>query len=99
MTTDNEIKPFRIDTPQAELDDLRERLTRVRWANELPEDQVTDGIQKGPVQPGWEYGVPLSYVRRLVDYWRDGYDWRVWEARLNEHPQFTTEIDGQTIHF
>ena len=93
------IKPFRVDIPQADLDDLRSRLSRVRWANELPPDQVTDGIQKGPVQPGWEYGVPLSYVQRLAAYWRDGYDWRVWEARLNEHPQFTTEIDGQNIHF
>jgi pimeloyl-ACP methyl ester carboxylesterase len=93
------IEPLRIDVPQSQLDDLADRLNRVRWANELPADQVTDGIQKGPVQPGWEYGVPLEYVQRLVEYWRDGYDWRKWEARLNEFPQFTTEIDGQNIHF
>jgi pimeloyl-ACP methyl ester carboxylesterase len=93
------IEPLRIDVPQSQLDDLADRLNRVRWANELPADQVTDGIQKGPVQPGWEYGVPLEYVQRLVAYWRDGYDWRKWEARLNEFPQFTTEIDGQNIHF
>jgi pimeloyl-ACP methyl ester carboxylesterase len=93
------IEPLRIDVPQSQLDDLADRLARVRWANELPADQVTDGIQKGPVQPGWEYGVPLDYVQRLVEYWRDGYDWRKWEARLNEFPQFTTEIDGQNIHF
>ncbi|MFE6613493.1 epoxide hydrolase family protein [Amycolatopsis sp. NPDC057786] len=99
MSENTEIKPFRIDIPQAELDDLADRLARVRWANELPADQVTDGVQRGPVTPGWEYGVPLEYVRRLVSYWREGYDWRKWEAKLNEYPQFTTEIDGQNIHF
>jgi len=99
MNANTEIKPFRVEIPQAELDDLADRLARVRWANELPADQVTDGVQRGPVTPGWEYGVPLEYVRRLVAYWREGYDWREWEAKLNEYPQFTTEIDGQNIHF
>jgi pimeloyl-ACP methyl ester carboxylesterase len=80
------IKPFKIEIPQVALDDLRERLTRTRWTDELP-------------HVGWDYGVPLSYVRRLAEYWRDGYDWRAWEARLNAYPQFTTEIDGQNIHF
>ncbi|GGS17641.1 epoxide hydrolase family protein [Actinokineospora fastidiosa] len=94
-----EIKPFRIDVPQADLDDLADRLARVRWTEELPADQVTDGVRRGPVEPGWEYGVPLSYVKRLVDRWRTGYDWREWEAALNAYPQFTTEIDGQDIHF
>lgn len=99
MSENTEIKPFRVEIPQAELDDLADRLARVRWANELPADQVTDGVQRGPVTPGWEYGVPLEYVQRLMSYWRDGYDWRKWEAKLNEYPQFTTEIDGQNIHF
>ncbi|ANN20203.1 epoxide hydrolase [Amycolatopsis orientalis] len=99
MNENTEIKPFRIDIPQADLDDLADRLARVRWANELPADQVTDGVQRGPVTPGWEYGVPLEYVQRLVAYWRDGYDWRAWEAKLNAYPQFTTVIDGQRIHF
>jgi pimeloyl-ACP methyl ester carboxylesterase len=99
MNENTEIRPFRIDIPQSELDDLADRLARVRWANELPADQVTDGVQRGPVTPGWEYGVPLEYVQRLVAYWRDGYDWRQWEAKLNAYPQFTTEIDGQNIHF
>ncbi|HET6289031.1 MAG TPA: epoxide hydrolase, partial [Amycolatopsis sp.] len=99
MNENTEIKPFRIDVPQADLDDLADRLGRVRWANELPADQVTDGVRRGPVTPGWEYGVPLEYVQRLVAYWREGYDWRKWEAKLNEYPQFTTEIDGQNIHF
>ncbi|TDC32702.1 epoxide hydrolase family protein [Kribbella albertanoniae] len=98
-TADDAIRPLRIEVPQSQLDDLAERLQRVRWANELPRDQVTDGVQRGPVMPGWEYGVPLEYVKRLVETWRDSYDWRKWEARLNEYPNFTTEIDGQNIHF
>ena len=92
-----EIRPFRIQIPQADLDDLADRLARTRWANELPLD--TSGPQRGPIPPGWEYGVPVGYVRDLVDHWQHKYDWRAWEARLNQYPQFITEIDGQPIHF
>ena len=81
-----EIKPFRIDIPQADLDDLHDRLARTRWPHEIA------GV-------GWERGIPLGYVRKLAAYWRDGFDWRAQEAQLNEIPQFTTEIDGQRIHF
>ncbi|MFI0355280.1 epoxide hydrolase family protein [Actinomadura sp. 9N407] len=98
-TKSTEIKPFRIDVPQAELDDLTGRLARTRWADELPAGEVTDGIQKGPVPPGWEYGVPVSFVQDLVARWSESYDWRAWEAKINAFPQFTTEIDGQLIHF
>jgi microsomal epoxide hydrolase len=80
------VRPFRIDIPQGELDDLRERLARTRWPDQLP------GV-------GWEYGIALDDVRGLADYWRSSYDWRVHERRLNHFPQFTTEIDGQTVHF
>jgi pimeloyl-ACP methyl ester carboxylesterase len=94
------IEPFTIAIPQADLDDLLDRVTRARWANELPFDQVHRGVSEpGPIPPGWEYGVPLQYVQRLARYWTDGFDWRVQERRLNESPQYTTEIDGQTIHF
>ncbi|NBE98411.1 epoxide hydrolase [Nonomuraea sp. KC401] len=86
MTFTTEISPFRIDVPQSALDDLHDRLARTRWPDEL------DGV-------GWSYGIPVSYVRRLAEYWRSGYDWRKHEAALNEHPQFTTEIDNQNIHF
>ncbi|KUJ65798.1 epoxide hydrolase [Streptomyces albus subsp. albus] len=82
----NDITRFRIDIPQADLDDLASRLANARWTD------------PGPGEDG-EYGVSLSEVRRLAEYWRDGYDWRAWEARLNEYPQYTTEIDGQRIHF
>lgn len=81
-----DIRPFRAAIPQADLDDLRERLAHTRWPSELP------GI-------GWSRGVPVEYLKDLAEYWRTGYDWRTWEAKLNAYPQFTTEIDGQTIHF
>jgi epoxide hydrolase len=84
--SDSEIRPFRIDIPQADLDDLHERLTRTRWPAEL-------------AGAGWEAGVPLGYLKDLADYWRTGYDWRAHEAQLNEFPQFTTVIDGQHVHF
>jgi pimeloyl-ACP methyl ester carboxylesterase len=80
------IRPFRIDIPQADVDDLRDRLRRTRWGGEIP------GL-------GWSRGVPVDYLRQLVAYWADGYDWRAQEARLNELPQFRTEIDGQPFHF
>jgi epoxide hydrolase len=80
------IRPFRIAIPQADLDDLIERLARTRWPDEPP------GI-------GWSRGVPLDYLRELAAYWADGFDWRKQEAKLNELPQFVTSIDGQDIHF
>jgi pimeloyl-ACP methyl ester carboxylesterase len=81
-----EITPFRIDVPQADLDELSDRLGRTRWPDALP------GV-------GWSYGVDEDYLTGLVEYWRTGYDWRGQEARLNEIPQSTTEIDGQSVHF
>jgi pimeloyl-ACP methyl ester carboxylesterase len=84
--TDNRIHPFRIDVPQDELDDLQARLDRARFPDELP-------------GAGWDYGVPLDYVKGLIDRWRTSFDWRKVEARLNEFPQFTTTIDGQRVHF
>jgi hypothetical protein len=83
---DSTLRPFRIDVPQANLDDLQERLARVRWPDELP-------------AAGWDYGVPLDYLEELVEHWRTGFDWRGVEARLNEHDQFTTTIDGQNVYF
>ena len=80
------IQPFTIDVPESDLRDLRDRLGRTRWPDDLP------GV-------GWEYGVPADYLRDLAEYWRTTYDWRAQEARLNRYPQFTTTIDGQNIHF
>jgi len=81
-----EIRPFRVAISQESLDDLRNRLDRTRWTSDIPGE--------GP-----DYGVDLAWVRRLAGYWRDGYDWRAAEARLNAYPQFITGIDGQDIHF
>ena len=97
--TDAEIRPFRVEVPQADLDDLADRLAHTRWANELPPESRRGRGQTGPIPPGWEYGVPLDYVKELVEYWRTSYNWREHEARLNELPQFTTAIDGQDLHF
>ena len=83
---DAEVRPFRIAVPQADLDDLRNRLERTRWSGSLPGSQ-------------WKYGVSLDYVRELAAYWKQGYDWRKHEAELNLYPQFTTTIDGANIHF
>ncbi|WP_067813385.1 epoxide hydrolase family protein [Actinomadura kijaniata] len=85
-STTQQIRPFRIEIPQAALDDLHARLAGARWPDELP------GV-------GWDRGVPLGYLKELAEYWRTSYDWRAHEAALNEHPQFVTEIDGQALHF
>ncbi|MEW1659181.1 epoxide hydrolase family protein [Streptomyces sp. NPDC093707] len=82
----SEHRPFRIDIPEEDLMDLAERLDRTRWPDELP-------------GAGWSYGVNSAWLRDLVGHWREGYDWRAHEAALNRHLQFTTEIDGQNIHF
>lgn len=82
----NSIHPFKVNVPQAELDDLYARLDRTRWADELPDS-------------GTDYGVPVARVQHLLAHWRHAFDWRGFEARLNSYPQFTTEIDGQNIHF
>ncbi|MFD7286488.1 epoxide hydrolase family protein [Streptomyces sp. NPDC059863] len=85
-STPDTIRPFHLDIPQSELDDLCDRLDRTRWPDELP------GV-------GWAYGVPLDYLKELARYWRHEYDWRAAEAGLNTWPQFTTTIDGANIHF
>jgi epoxide hydrolase len=79
------MRPFRIEIPQQDLDDLTSRLERTRW----PDEYGT----------GWERGVPLSYLRELARYWREEYDWRAAESKLNSYPQFITEIDGAQVHF
>jgi len=84
MTQD--IRPFRIEIPQADLDDLAERLARTRLPRPVPGDD-------------WDYGVPNHYLAEVVEHWRTAFDWRAQEARINAYPHYRTEIDGQTIHF
>jgi pimeloyl-ACP methyl ester carboxylesterase len=80
------LKPFRVAIAEADLADLRDRLRRTRWPEREPVDD-------------WSQGIPLAYVQELCGYWADHYDWRATEARLNELPQFRTDIDGLGVHF
>lgn len=80
------IRPFTIRVPDATLRDLKSRLQQTRFPTEL-------------TGTGWDYGADLTYVKSLVSYWRDRYDWRAHERALNQLPQFTTTIDGVEIHF
>ncbi|RIL05477.1 MAG: epoxide hydrolase [Proteobacteria bacterium] len=80
------IEPFRIEVSDADLADLRERLARTRFPDQI------EGA-------GWDYGTELSYLQELVAYWRDRYDWRTHEALLNSFPQFTTTVDDHRLHF
>jgi pimeloyl-ACP methyl ester carboxylesterase len=80
------IEPFTIAVPQADLDDLRERITRTRWINP----------QAGA---GWTYGIDQEYLKELVDHWQHRYDWRTHEAALNAFAHFKADVDGVSIHF
>ena len=86
MTTETTIRPFRVDIPEEELDDLRRRIAATRWPTK---ELVADRSQ----------GVQLATMQELARYWATDYDWRKAEAKLNALPQFTTEIDGVDIHF
>jgi len=85
-TATHEIEEFQIHIPQADLDDLAGRLARTRWPDSLP-------------GAAWERGVPADYLRGLAEYWQKNFDWRAAEMRLNAYPQYTTQINGQKIHF
>jgi microsomal epoxide hydrolase len=80
------IQPFKIAIPQSTLNDLRERLARTRWPDEV------EGA-------GWSYGTNLDYLKSLVAYWQHEYDWRKQEATLNRYTQFRTDLDGLSFHF
>lgn len=80
------IETFKINIPQSELDDLNERIKKVRWPDEIKNS-------------GWKYGTNLSYIKELADYWHKEFDWRVIEKQINSFPNFITEIDDNKIHF
>ena len=80
------IRPFKIAVPQNESKDLKDRIKRTRWPDEIPGE-------------GWKRGMPLDYTKKLAEYWYTKFDWREHEARLNKYPQFIAEVDGQPIHF
>ena len=79
-------KPFRLEIVEADLTDLRERLRRTRFPDQAPGDT-------------WAYGASVDYLRSLVGYWRDGFDWRAQEAALNAFPQFRVALAGIDVHF
>ena len=81
-----QVTPFKIHVPQEAVDDLKRRLASTRW----PERETVGD---------WSQGVPLQKAQALIAYWRDKYDWRQFEARLNALPQYRTQIDGLGIHF
>jgi pimeloyl-ACP methyl ester carboxylesterase len=82
----DEIRPFQIQIPESELEDLRRRLAATRWPDAEP---VSD----------WSQGIPLAYLQEVVAYWGEKYDWRAREAHLNSFDQFKTDVDGLGIHF
>ncbi len=83
-------RPFKIDVAQTTLDAIRDRVKAYEW-HEMPRG---DGLEDS-----WAYGANLDYMKRLCAYWVDGYDWRIWEKKLNAFPQFIADVDGLDIHF
>ncbi|UGT45285.1 epoxide hydrolase 1 [Nocardia yamanashiensis] len=83
---DDDIVPFRVEIPAAQLEQLQRRLRETRWPTQLPD-------------VGWTRGAPVDDIRELALYWANRFDWRGWEKRLNAYPQYTTVIDRARIHF
>ena len=81
-----DVQPFKVEVPEAILEDLRERLARTHWPDEIPDS-------------GWDYGSNLDYIKELAHYWRTGFDWRVQERAINSFAQFRASVDGLGIHF
>ena len=79
-------RTFRLQVPDADLHDLKERLARTRWPDEPP------------LEP-WSTGTSLAYAKELCEYWRERFDWRDWEGRLNAFPQSTAQVSGIDLHF
>ena len=80
------VQPYKIEIPDSVLDDLKSRLERTRWPDELP-------------GTGWDYGSNLDYVKELVEYWRTEFDWHAQEKLINSFSHFKSEVDGLNIHF
>jgi pimeloyl-ACP methyl ester carboxylesterase len=81
-----EIQPFKIEVAQETLDDLQQRLKKTRWPDEVKE-------------ANWDYGTNLGYLKTLVEYWQNTFDWRQQEASINQFAQYYTTVDGLGIHF
>ncbi len=81
-----EVRPFTVAVPEAVLADLRDRLARTRWPDEI-------------AGAGWAYGANLTFMRELAAYWRDGFDWRAQEAFINAFTNYRADVDGLNLHF
>ena len=81
-----EVQPFSIQVPEETLTDLRDRLARTRWSDEVS-------------GTGWDYGTNLAYLKELVDYWQKSFDWRAQEKLINTFAHYRTQVDGLGIHF
>src|ERR1051325_2824633 len=79
-------QPFTVEVSEAALEDLRQRLARTRWPDEI-------------AGAGWEYGSNSRYLRELIEYWRNEFDWRAQEQIINALPQFRASVGGLNIHF
>ncbi len=85
-TSMKNVTPFKIDVKQSVLDDLHNRLKNTRWTN-------------APAETGWNFGTSETYMKTLVDYWLNTYDWRKHEAAINSYPQYIADVNGTKIHF
>ncbi len=81
-----DVQPFKIQAPDEALTDLRERLERTRWSDEIPGSH-------------WDYGTNLSYIKELVDYWQTKFDWQAQEELINRFSHFRADVDGLGVHF
>jgi len=81
-----DVQPFKIEVPEETLADLKERLAQTRWPDELP-------------GTGWDYGTNMAYLKELVDYWQNSFDWRAQEEAINRFSHFKADVDGLGIHF
>ncbi|TKI08871.1 epoxide hydrolase family protein [Martelella alba] len=77
--------PFKIHIPEEDINDLKKRLVNIRWGSVSSHD--------------WDSGTPSRFLKPLMDYWEDGYDWREQERLINQYPQYMTEIEGHNIHY
>ena len=81
-----DVQPYKVHVSDETLADLQDRLAHTRWSDEIPES-------------GWDYGTNLAYLKELVDYWQNGFDWRAQEKRINSFAHFRAKVDGLGIHF
>lgn len=93
------IQPFTVRINQQDIEDLKSRLRQTRWPEELPAEDTMGAGAELAAASAWVTGVPQDYLRGLVEEWANDFDWRAEEELINSFPNFSTEIEGQKIHF